>query len=126
MDGGRNLSYIFSIPMKNSTVKKIIDKYVISEENNDYLSYSNLHKAFSTEDNSLQKQAIFEKVSLLIATSYFRWYFTKDDLEDGRGVCDFGVNSISRELAFIEDFVGTANLERIVEEALSNLDKEEG
>lgn len=112
--------------MRNSIVKKVIESFVELGESNEYLSYSNLHKAFSTEDNSLQKRAIFEKVAQLISVAYFRWYFTKEDLEDGRGVCDFGVNSLSRELAFIEDFIGTANIERIVEESLSNLDKEEG
>lgn len=107
--------------MRNSIVKKVIDSFVVSNESNDYLSYSALHKAFSTEDNSLQKRAIFEKVVQLISVAYFRGYFTKEDLEDGRGVCDFGVNSLSRELDFIEDFVGKTNLERIVEESLDNI-----
>lgn len=107
--------------MRNSIVKKVVDCFITVGENNDYLSYSALHKAFSTEDVNLQKRAIHEKVVQLIATAYFRGYFTKEDLEDGRGVCDFGVNSLSRELAFIEDFVGAQNIERIVEEAFSNL-----
>jgi len=112
--------------MKNSTVKKIIEKFVVTNDNSDYLSYTDLHKAFARDNFDRTKFAIFEKVALLVSTAYFRGYFTKEDLEDGRGVCDFGVNSLSRELAFIEDFVGTQNIERIVEEALSNLDKEEG
>lgn len=102
--------------MKNSTVKKIIDKYVVLGESNDYLSYSNLHKAFAWEDMTSKKKAIFEKVALLVSTAYFRGYFDKDELEDGRGVCDFGVNSLSRELTFIEDFVGSENVENIVKE----------
>ena len=107
--------------MRNSVVLKIVDFGIKEEEKNDYLSYSALHKAFSTEDTDLQKRAIANKAILIICTAFLRGYFSKEDLVDGRGSCDLGVNSLSRELSFIEDFVGTDNLERIVGEYLDNV-----
>ena len=110
--------------MRNSIVKKIIEKFVVEESNNDYLSYSALHKAFNITDTNIKDSsiriAICDKVANLVAVAYFRGYFTKDDLEDGRGSCDFGVNSISREISFIEDFVGTENVENFVNDFIGS------
>lgn len=107
--------------MRNSIVAKVVEYVIKEEEKNDYLSYSALHKAFASWDAGEQKKAIANKAILIICTAFLRGYFSKEDLVDGRGSCDFGVNSLSRELSFIEDFVGTDNLERIIGEYLESV-----